>query len=80
VYTSVDRDGMLGGPDLDGVRAVADALQGDGELIYSGGIGELLDLEDLARSRAPGLAGVIVGKALYEHRFTVSDAQAALAV
>jgi phosphoribosylformimino-5-aminoimidazole carboxamide ribotide isomerase len=79
VYTSVDRDGMLGGPDLDGLRAVADALQGHGELIYSGGIGELSDLEDLARSRAPGLAGVIVGKALYEHRFTVSEAQAALA-
>jgi phosphoribosylformimino-5-aminoimidazole carboxamide ribotide isomerase len=80
VYTSVDRDGMLGGPDLDGMRAVSDALNGSGELIYSGGIGELLDLEDLARSRAPGLAGVIVGKALYEHRFSVSEAQAALAV
>jgi phosphoribosylformimino-5-aminoimidazole carboxamide ribotide isomerase len=80
VYTCVDRDGMLSGPDLDGVRVVADALHGSGELIYSGGIGELSDLEDLARSRAPGLAGVIVGKALYEHRFTVSEAQAALAV
>jgi phosphoribosylformimino-5-aminoimidazole carboxamide ribotide isomerase len=79
VYTSVDRDGMLGGPDLDGMRAVADALQESGELIYSGGIGDLGDLEDLARSRAPGLVGVIVGKALYEHRFTVSAARAALA-
>ncbi|HEV2982347.1 MAG TPA: 1-(5-phosphoribosyl)-5-[(5-phosphoribosylamino)methylideneamino]imidazole-4-carboxamide isomerase [Solirubrobacteraceae bacterium] len=79
VYTSVDRDGMLGGPDLDGLRAVAEVLPGNGELIYSGGIGELSDLEDLARSRAPGLAGVIVGKALYEHRFSVSEARAALA-
>ena len=80
VYTSVDRDGMLGGPDLDGMRAVADTLRGNGQLIYSGGIGRLGDLEDVARSRAPGLAGVIVGKALYEHRFTVSEAQAALAI
>jgi phosphoribosylformimino-5-aminoimidazole carboxamide ribotide isomerase len=79
VYTSVDRDGMLGGPDLEGLRTVADALHGDGELIYSGGIGELGHLEELARLRAPGLAGVIVGKALYEHRFTVSDARVALA-
>jgi phosphoribosylformimino-5-aminoimidazole carboxamide ribotide isomerase len=79
VYTSVDRDGMLAGPDLEGLRAVADALHGSGELLYSGGIGELSHLGDLARLRAPGLAGVIVGKALYEHRFTVSAAQAALA-
>jgi phosphoribosylformimino-5-aminoimidazole carboxamide ribotide isomerase len=79
VYTSVDRDGMLGGHDLEGVLEVAQMIDDDAQALYSGGIGELGDLEELARLRAPGLAGVIVGKALYEHRFSVSQAQSALA-
>jgi phosphoribosylformimino-5-aminoimidazole carboxamide ribotide isomerase len=77
VYTDVDRDGMLEGPDLEGVCRIAAAAQG-GSVLYSGGIGELADLEALARLRAPGLAGVIVGKALYERRFSVAQAQQAL--
>ena len=77
VFTNVDRDGMLEGPDLEEVRRVAEAVQGS--LIYSGGIGQLVDLEGLAGLREPSLEGVIVGKALYERRFTVAQAQAALA-
>jgi phosphoribosylformimino-5-aminoimidazole carboxamide ribotide isomerase len=76
VYTDVDRDGMLNGPDLDGVAAVAQALEG--ELLYSGGIGSLADLEALVALRTPRLAGVIAGKALYERRFSVSEAEAVL--
>jgi len=76
VFTDVDRDGMLEGPDLDAVRRLAGAVEG--ELVYSGGIGHLADLEALARLRAPNLDGVIVGKALYERRFTVAEAQRAL--
>jgi phosphoribosylformimino-5-aminoimidazole carboxamide ribotide isomerase len=75
VYTNVDRDGMLEGPNLEEVAAVAGAVQGS--LIYSGGIGALADLEGLVALGAP-LDGVIVGKALYEHRFTVTEASAAL--
>jgi phosphoribosylformimino-5-aminoimidazole carboxamide ribotide isomerase len=77
VFTDVDRDGMLGGPDLEQVSRVADAVR-DGSVVYSGGIGELADLQALARLRAPSLEGVIVGKALYEGRFTVAQAEAAL--
>ena len=55
---------------------VADAVEG--ELLYSGGIGSLADLQALAALRHPRLAGVIVGKALYERRFTLAEAQAAL--
>jgi phosphoribosylformimino-5-aminoimidazole carboxamide ribotide isomerase len=77
VYTNVDRDGMLQGADLEEVRRVAAAVS-DGCLLYSGGIGQLRDLEALARMRAPALAGVIVGKALYERRFTVAEAEQAL--
>jgi phosphoribosylformimino-5-aminoimidazole carboxamide ribotide isomerase len=76
VYTNVDRDGMLEGPDLEEVRAVARAVRG--RVVYSGGIGSLADLEGLAALAQESLAGVIVGKALYEGRFTVAQARAAL--
>jgi phosphoribosylformimino-5-aminoimidazole carboxamide ribotide isomerase len=76
VYTNVDRDGMLGGPDLEEVGRVAGAVRGS--FLYSGGIGGVSDLRALAEMRAPTLAGVIVGKALYERRFTVAQALAAL--
>lgn len=77
VYTNVDRDGMLEGPDLKEVRRVAKAVSGS--FIYSGGIGKLADLEGLVCLKAPNLAGVIVGKALYERRFTIAEAIAVLA-
>jgi phosphoribosylformimino-5-aminoimidazole carboxamide ribotide isomerase len=81
-YTNVDRDGMLGGLNLEDLSTVARAAAG-GELIYSGGVGELSDLEALAQLReqagAENLMGVIVGKALYEGRFTIAQAHAVLA-
>ena len=77
VYTDIDRDGMLDGPDLEGVRRVAASVRG--RFLYSAGIGSVADLEALVSLRQVNLAGVIVGKALYEGRFTVAEAQAALA-
>jgi phosphoribosylformimino-5-aminoimidazole carboxamide ribotide isomerase len=77
VFTNVDRDGMLGGPDLDEIRAVAAVVRG--RFMYSGGIGRREDLAALAGLRQVNLSGVIVGKALYERRFTVAEGQAALA-
>jgi phosphoribosylformimino-5-aminoimidazole carboxamide ribotide isomerase len=76
VYTNVDRDGMLAGPDLDEVRRVGEAVRG--RFLYSGGIGSLADLEALRDLRLVNLAGVISGKALYEGRFAVAEAQAVL--
>ena len=73
VYTNVDRDGMLEGPDLDEVRRVSEAVRG--RFLYSGGIGSIDDLRALAEMRLLNLAGVISGKALYEGRFTVTDGQ-----
>ena len=49
-----------------------------GELIYSGGVGSLDDLRALAALELPNLDGVIVGRALYEGRFTVAEGQHAL--
>jgi phosphoribosylformimino-5-aminoimidazole carboxamide ribotide isomerase len=76
VYSSIDRDGMLTGPDFDGVRRVAEAVRGS--FLYSGGVSSVDDLRALAALRQVNLTGVIVGKALYEGRFKVADAQQAL--
>jgi phosphoribosylformimino-5-aminoimidazole carboxamide ribotide isomerase len=76
VYSSIERDGRLGGPDLEGARAIAQAVRGT--FIYSGGVSSLDDLAALAALRQVNMTGVIVGKALYEERFTVAEAQRAL--
>ncbi len=76
VYSNVDRDGMLGGIDLDEVRRIAAVVRG--RFLYSGGVGGLSDLEGLVDLRQVNLGGVIVGKALYEGAFTIAEAQAIL--
>jgi phosphoribosylformimino-5-aminoimidazole carboxamide ribotide isomerase len=76
VYSSIERDGMLEGPDLEGVTAAAAAVRGI--FVYSGGVSSVEDLRALVELRQVNLGGVIVGKALYEQRFTVADAQAVL--
>jgi phosphoribosylformimino-5-aminoimidazole carboxamide ribotide isomerase len=76
VYTPIEVDGLMEGPDLDSLAAVADGT--DAEIIYSGGIGSLADLQALSAMELDNLGGVIVGRALYESRFTIEEAQAAL--
>jgi phosphoribosylformimino-5-aminoimidazole carboxamide ribotide isomerase len=79
VVTDIGRDGTLGGPDIDGLAQVLESTVLD--VIASGGVGSLGDLEALATLSAGGraLVGAIVGRALYEGRFTVSDALSVLA-
>lgn len=73
IYTDVARDGMLSGPDVAGARG----LQGAGaRVIASGGVGSL---EDIRAVRDAGLAGAIVGRALYEGRFALGEALEAAA-
>ncbi|MFM9038171.1 MAG: HisA/HisF-related TIM barrel protein [Actinomycetota bacterium] len=70
VITDISRDGMLGGPDVDGLtRAVAST---DTPVIASGGVSSLDDVRALAR--LVGLGGIITGRAIYEGRFTVAEA------
>ena len=70
IYTDVERDGMLNGPDIAG----AVELQRLGaQVVASGGVSKLADLRAV---RAAGLAGAIVGRAIYENRFTVAEALA----
>jgi phosphoribosylformimino-5-aminoimidazole carboxamide ribotide isomerase len=76
VFTPIDVDGTMEGPGLEDLNRVASATEA--ELIYSGGVGEISHLRSLA-AQAPGnVAGVIVGRALYEGRFDVAEGQAAL--
>ena len=76
VYSNIERDGMLSGPDLDGALRVASAVHGT--FTYSGGISSLADVEALVRLRQVNLTGVIVGKAIYEGALDVGEAQALL--
>ena len=68
VYTDIARDGMLEGPDIEGALALK--RQG-AQVIASGGVSSLADLRQIADA---GLAGAIVGRALYEGRFDLREA------
>jgi phosphoribosylformimino-5-aminoimidazole carboxamide ribotide isomerase len=69
IYTDIARDGTLEGPNLDAIAALAGAVRTP--VIASGGVGELRDVE---RLRALPIAGCIIGRALYEGRFTLGEA------
>lgn len=75
IITNIARDGMLTGPDVEGLAAAAAAAPIP--VIASGGVSSLDDLRAL--NRVHGLAGVITGKAIYENRFTVTEALETLA-
>jgi phosphoribosylformimino-5-aminoimidazole carboxamide ribotide isomerase len=72
VVTNIAKDATLEGPDLDGLANVVRATTTP--VIASGGVGSLDDLRALTNT---GVEGVIVGKALYEGRFTIEEAIAA---
>jgi phosphoribosylformimino-5-aminoimidazole carboxamide ribotide isomerase len=75
VITDIARDGMLTGPDVEGLASAAAATPIP--VIASGGVSSLADL--VALCAVPGVAGIITGKAVYEGRFTVAEGLAALA-
>jgi len=72
IYTDTSKDGTLRGPNLEAIR---DILRDTGlQVIASGGVSCLDDLVKLRRLQQQGLIGVIIGKALYEGRFTLKEA------
>jgi len=84
IVTAIERDGMLTGPDLDGLRAVLASTEVP--VIASGGVGSVADVEALAALTATApdgtarrLAGAITGKALVDGRMTVAEGVAACA-
>jgi len=78
VVTEIGRDGTMAGPALGQLGGVLEVTQLP--VIASGGVGALEDLAALRRLRAGGrsLAGAIVGRAIYEGRFGVDEALAAV--
>lgn len=71
VYTDVDRDGMLAGPNLEMLARVAEATTAS--VTASGGVASLDDVRDLAACH-PRVDAAIIGKALYAGRFSLEDA------
>jgi phosphoribosylformimino-5-aminoimidazole carboxamide ribotide isomerase len=74
--TAIEVDGTMEGPALGELTRIAAATKA--RVIASGGVGSLSHLEALAQNAAPNIEGAIVGRALYERKFTVAEAIAAL--
>ena len=72
IYTDISKDGMLKGPNIQGVKSLA--KKSGLEIIASGGISSLADLRRLKALEKQGVTGVIIGKALYEGNFTLTEA------
>lgn len=70
IVTDIERDGTLGGPDVSGMAQIV--ASSSVPVIASGGVGSTRDLEALAA--VEGLAGVVVGKALYEGALSLREA------
>ncbi len=77
IYTDIIRDGTLSGPNLNALRRLSEVAP-PLRLVASGGISSLADLIALRDLGLPNLSGVIVGRALYEGRFTIAEALAVL--
>ena len=74
--TAIEVDGTMEGPAVDELNQIATATEA--QVIASGGVGDLSHLKSLVDESAPNIEGAIVGRALYERKFTVSEAIAAL--
>lgn len=74
IYTDIERDGMLSGVNVEQTRALAAALETP--VIASGGVASIADIEALKAVAADGIAGSILGRALYDGRINPAEALA----
>jgi len=74
--TSIEVDGTMEGPAVTELSEIAAATEAP--VIASGGVGTLAHLESLAASAPANIEGAVVGRALYERKFTVAEAITAL--
>ena len=74
VFTDIDRDGMMTGPNVDSTCALA--RTGGLQVIASGGVSSMDDLTSIAAVTSEGIEGAIIGKALYEGVINLSEAVA----
>ncbi len=72
IYTDISRDGMMGGPNLEATKALAEAITIP--VIASGGVSSLKDIENLMAIEASGINGAITGKAIYTGAINLREA------
>lgn len=72
IYTDIEKDGVLLGPNWGKLSMVLAHTQA--RVILSGGISQISDIEKCRAIRAPNFEGAIIGKALYDKRFRLSEA------
>jgi phosphoribosylformimino-5-aminoimidazole carboxamide ribotide isomerase len=72
IYTDINRDGLMLGPDLDGTAALARSI--NIPVIASGGVSSMADIAAIKKVENDGVAGVIVGRAMYEGKINVEEA------
>lgn len=77
VYTDISRDGMLGGANLEATAALASSVEIP--VIVSGGVASVADIEGAAARESSGIAGVIIGRALYTGAVDLAEALAVAA-
>ena len=71
-YTDISKDGMLSGPNMDGLKEVLKSTRM--KVVVSGGVSTLDDVRKLKDLESEGLAGIIIGKALYEGKIDLAEA------
>jgi len=69
IYTDIDRDGMLSGPNLERTKALVETV--DTPIVAAGGVNSVEDIRNLADT---GIAGAVIGRALYEGTLALTDA------
>ena len=72
IYTDISRDGMMGGPNIEATRSLAESIRIP--VIASGGVSRLQDIENLMAIEASGVSGVITGKAIYSGALSLAEA------
>ncbi|TYS35188.1 1-(5-phosphoribosyl)-5-[(5-phosphoribosylamino)methylideneamino]imidazole-4-carboxamide isomerase [Bacillus pumilus] len=72
IFTDIQMDGMLSGPNVESTVRLAEAT--GKQVIASGGVSTVADLQKLSAQKQTGVSGAIIGKALYTKQFTLSEA------
>jgi phosphoribosylformimino-5-aminoimidazole carboxamide ribotide isomerase len=72
IYTDIEKDGVLRGPNFEKLATVLASTRA--RVILSGGVSDLSDIEKCRAIEAPNFEGAIIGKALYDKRFSLSEA------
>ncbi|MFS0655181.1 1-(5-phosphoribosyl)-5-[(5-phosphoribosylamino)methylideneamino]imidazole-4-carboxamide isomerase [Bacillus sp. 179-C3.3 HS] len=72
IFTDIQMDGMLSGPNVESTVRLAEAT--GKQVIASGGVSSIADLQKLSEQSRFGVSGAIIGKALYTKQFTLTEA------